>query len=176
MRFLPDDGRPRPVAVTSSTWGDLVVASGGRAQESEAGFSVGSVDAPEGEAGDELIDNTFFRRRDGAWYDAGSLARVTLHELTHDHYRVGAVGAWNTLGYYAVVVFTLRTSTHPAGDRPRATSEEFSWFLRARRTAPEHLGTIEEVREEHLAAQHPHCEHGPFAEERCARGTGRKAR
>jgi hypothetical protein len=162
MTYTTTDGRELPVAVASTWWGDLVVASGFRAQEGEDGFCVGEIDRPEGETGDPLIDHTFFRFSDGGWHDIESLAEVTLHETTHDFYRVGTVGPWNTFGYYAVAVFTLSASTHPAEDRPRATSEEFRWFCQARRTAPGFLDVLERARDQHLASEDRSCEHGPF--------------
>lgn len=166
MTYIMADGRSLPVAVASTWWGDLVVASGFRAQEGEDGFCVGEIDLDDVAAApavaDPLLDNTYFRYADGEWYDAASLADLTLHETTHDFYRVGTVGPWNTIGYYVVAVVTFSASTHSTEDRPRATSEEFAWFHLARSTAPEYLGVIEKARDEHLAGEHPHCEHGPF--------------
>ena len=168
MTFFADDGRSLPISVASTWWGDLVVASGFRAQEGEDGFCVGEIGAPDGEAAaalpDPLLDNTFFRYADGDWHDAASLAELTLHETTHVWYRTGTIGPWNTIGYYVVAVVTFSASTHSAEDRPRATSEEFAWFRLARTTATEYLHVIEQARDEHLAAERPHCEHGPFGE------------
>jgi hypothetical protein len=170
MTFVMADGQAMPIAVASTWWGDLVVASGFRAQEGEDGFCVGEIDVPAGpgdgaaagETADPLLDHTFFRYGDGRWHDAASLAEVTLHETTHDLYRTGTVGPWNTLGYYVVAAVTFGASADWAENRPRATSEEFAWFCFARNSAPEHVGSIERVRDEHLAAEHEHCEHGPF--------------
>ena len=87
---------------------------------------------------------------------------MSLHETTHVVYREGTIGAWNTFVYYLVAVFTLSSKNHPAEDRPHATSEEFAWFTVARGTDPAYLHVIEKVRDEHLAREHAHCEHGPF--------------
>ncbi len=170
MRFTSDGGCRWPLTVWSTTWGDLAVATGARAQECDGGFRVGSIDTPEGEAADPLLDNTFFSFEDGSWHDAESLARVTLHEATHVLSRTGTVGAWNTLAYYVVAVVTLSSAHHPAEDRPRATSEEFAWFALPRTTDPEYLDTLEAVRDEHMASPHDHCEHGPFPEPPCGDG------
>lgn len=165
MAFTTDAGCAWPVAVRSTTWGDLVVATGFRAQESEDGFCVGGTGAQEGEAADPLLDNTFFRQGDGSWYGAAALAELTLHETTHEVYGAGTVGPWNTVWYYAVAAATLRSSTHPAEDRPRATSAEFAWFRLAR--DPQFAEYVDAIRSEHLATPHAHCEHGPFPEPPC---------
>jgi len=166
MLFTSESGGRWPIEVCASGWGDLVVATGFRAQEGQDGFCVGAIERQEGERQDGLLDNTFFRFRDGEWHDSASLAELTLHETTHVVYRTGTIGPWNTIGYYVVAAVTFSAAHHPAEDRPRATSEEFAWFCVARSTAPEYLSVIESVRDEHLARAHEHCEHGPFPEAR----------
>jgi len=162
MRFHSAAGRSWAIGVYASGWGDLVVATGFRAQESRDGFCVGAIERVPGVALDGQLDQTFFRARDGSWQDSFSLAEVTLHETTHVVYRAGTIGPWNTIGYYLVAVATLSASHHPAEDRPRATSEEFAWFAAARSSDPEYRHVIERVRDEHIAQAHEHCEHGPF--------------
>jgi hypothetical protein len=137
MSFQSEAGRRWTVEVCSSSWGDLVVNSGFRAQEGEDGFCVGSIDHGQIEHADALLDNTFFRYSDGDWHDSDSLAEVTLHETTHVVYRAGTIGPWNTIHYYLVAIFTLSSVHHPAEDRPRATSGEFVRFLIAREAPPE---------------------------------------
>jgi hypothetical protein len=166
MSFASVAGSRWPITVYASTWGDLVVATGFRAQEGQRGFCVGATGLRAGEARDGLLDNSFFRQSDGEWHDSASLAELVLHETTHVVYRTGTIGPWNTLGYYLVALATFSAAHHPAEDRPRATSEEFAWFLVERQTAPEYRHVIAGVRDEHLAAKHAHCEHGPFPEPR----------
>jgi hypothetical protein len=167
LAYVTVAGCTWPIAVLSTTWGDLVVATGFRAQEDADGFVVGEVDPRADESPDPLLDNTFFRFTDGGWHGAHSLAEVTLHETTHVVYRHGTVGAWGTLAYYAVAAVTFSGVDHPSEDRPRATSEEYGWFRAALGSAEEHRDVIEHVRDEHLAAEHEHCEHGPFPEPAC---------
>jgi len=166
MRFRSAAGRSWPIGVHSTGWGDLVVATGFRAQEARDGFCVGAIERNPEETLDGQLDQTFFRARDGEWQDSFSLAEVTLHETTHVVYRAGTIGPWNTIGYYAVAVATLSAANHPAEDRPHATSEEFAWFAAARSSEPEYRRVIEGVRDEHLAVAHEHCAHGPFPEPR----------
>jgi len=167
LAYATDAGCTRPIAVLSTTWGDLVVAAGFRAQEDAVGFVVGEVEPREGEAPDPLLDNTFFRFTDGDWHSAHSLAELTLHETTHVVYRHGTVGAWGTLAYYVVAAFTFSGVDHPSEDRPRATSEEYGWFRAALGSPEEYRHVIEGVRDAHLAAEREHCEHGPFPEPEC---------
>lgn len=167
MRYTTDAGCTWHIAVLSTTWGDLVVATGFRAQEDADGFVVGSVDPASGEAPDALLDNTFFRWSNGEWHGAHSLAELILHETTHVVFRDGTVGAFNTLGYYAVAVVTFSAADHPAEDRPRATSEEYAWFRVALDTPPEYQHLIAATRDEHLAVDQSNCEHGPFEEPEC---------
>ena len=167
LTYLTEAGCAWPIAVLSTTWGDLVVATGFRAQEDAEGFVVGEVDAQADEAPDALLDNTYFRFTDGDWHGAHSLAEVTLHETTHVVFRHGTVGAWGTLAYYVAFLFSWSGVHHPSEDRPRATSEEYGWYRAALGSAEEDRDLIECVRDEHLAAQHEHCEHGPFPEPEC---------
>jgi hypothetical protein len=162
MRFISVDGPRWSIDVCSSTWGDLVVSCGFRAQEGQDGFCVGSIDQGQIASADALLDNSFFRRGDGEWHDSASLAEVVLHETTHVVHRAGTIGPWNTLGYYLVAIATFSAANHPAENRPRATSEEFAWFCAARRSDPEYRSVIAGVRDEHLARPREHCEHGPF--------------
>lgn len=157
-------GREWPIEVRSTGWGDLVVAWGFRAQEGERGFCVGGFRRREGDRHDVLLDNSFFRDESGAWHDSASLADVTLHETAHVVHRAGTIGFWNTIGYYAVAVATLRGADHPAEDRPNATSEEFSWFWSAKQGDAQRRAHLETFTATHLGSRHPHCEHGPFPE------------
>jgi len=77
------------------------------------------------------------------------------------------VGAWNTLTCYVIAAVTFSGAKHPAEDQPHATSEGYAWFRVARGTAAEYRFVIEQVRDEHLAQAHEHCEHGPFPEPEC---------
>jgi len=167
LAYVGDAGCTWPIAVRHSTWGDLVVATGFRAQEDARGFVVGAVDPPHCGPADPLLDNTFFRWTDGAWHEPHALAELLLHETTHVVYRHGTVGAWNTLAYYAVAVATLGAADHPVERRPRASSEEFTLFRLARDAPEEYRHVYAEQFELHLAQAQAHCRHGPFAAPEC---------
>ncbi|MBK7644762.1 MAG: hypothetical protein IPJ19_17255 [Planctomycetes bacterium] len=142
MTFTSASGQTWPIQVCATTWGDLVVAIGFRAQEGQCGFCVGATQLQPGEARDGLLDNTFFRHPQGFWEDAASLAEVTLHETTHVVLREGTIGPWNTLGYYLVLLTCWSGVEHPAERLPYATSAEFERFLAERAHGPAGAGLL----------------------------------
>lgn len=164
MTYRNEAGRSWPIEVCSTSWGDLVVTWGFVAQEGQRGFSVGNSRRFRDALPDPEIDNTFFRHPNGFWLDSEAIAELTLHETTHVVFRKGTVGFWNTLVYYVVAVTTFRGVDHPAEDRPHATSEEFAWFHSAKLSGDSARQRLLQAFEEHVAAKHAHCEHGPFAD------------
>lgn len=161
VQFVTERGT-WPIGVESTTWGDVVVATDFWAQEDESGFVVGAIDPPAGADPDPLVDHSFFRWKGDRWLAPVSIAELTLHETTHVVWRDGTVGPWATIVYYVVAAATLRASTHPAEDRPNATSEEFAWFLRARDPDSPEARAVAREAAEHVTSPRDHCLHGPF--------------
>ncbi|MGK0220291.1 MAG: hypothetical protein ACI9HE_003802 [Planctomycetota bacterium] len=144
-----------PIRIRNSIAGELVLAVGFRAQERDDGFVVGSR-PPDRYA---AIDNSMFRLPDGSFHDADGVADLLLHETAHTFHGKGTVGYWNTLCYYAEVVFTWRTVNHSAEHLPNATSREYAIHraiiaARAAQNAPR-LGWLEKLFEEHAQAMAP---------------------
>ena len=116
----------------------------------------------------DVLDNSFFLENSGGPRKAEDMAKLILHETTHDVYRVGTVGFWPSVAYYLEAVFLFRTSTHSAENRPYATTEEFMWWYQAREERMKDGPGMEELINEEFQAhlRHPgeNCEHGPFPE------------
>lgn len=165
-RFVTPGGA-WPVEIRCTGWGDLVVGTGFAAQEATFGFVVG-VREPEGRDAEPAFDNSFILGPDLKLHDAIRMAELLLHETTHDVYRVGAVGFWPSVVYYLECVVLFRSSTNSAENRPRATSEEFGYFLMAREAREKRDEAMEKLVvgsfEDHVSDPERHCEHGPFAE------------
>jgi hypothetical protein len=160
MSFVTPHGT-WPIAVHCNGWGDVCVATGFAAQEREYGFVVGEV-PPER---DRAVDNSLFATGSGWRKPADSVARLILHETTHVVWRHGTVGFWNGVAYYLEAIFLFRYADHSDERRPNATDEEFTWWYLERdfaRHGEVALSALHEVRDEHLAAEHDGCRHGPF--------------
>lgn len=118
--FVTPDKR-WPIRIRNSFAGDLVVWSGFRAQERDDGFVVGSRTPDEFKS----IDHSMFRLSDGAWQSVESVARLILHETAHTINGEGTVGYWNTVKYYAEVLFLWRTHNHSDERIPKAVGFEY---------------------------------------------------
>jgi hypothetical protein len=162
MRFVTADGW-WPLGVRCTTWGGVVNAIGGQAQATTSGFLTGRR-GPADRDPDPALDNSFFRAKNGAMLEAEDLARMFLHELAHILYRKGTIGFLPSVAYFLEAVFLLRSSTHSAEDRPRATSEEFTYFRFATTMSEPERSIAARQFEEHFATGSPICEHGPFEE------------
>jgi len=152
------DGVVRPHHIRCSTWGDIVLFFGGKAQAVKDGIYVG---ARTGER-NRVIDNSLFFRGDGSLRTPKSLAVSILHETAHIVHRCGSIGVWNTLLYGLEAVFLLRAASHSAERRPRATSSEFlyyHWWMHPGRVGREYV--LEEF-EKSLKRNDRMVEHGPY--------------
>ncbi len=110
-----------PIRIRKSTSGDLVIWFGFRAQERDDGFVVGSYPPDRFEE----IDNSMFRQPDGSWASIDSVASLILHETAHTINGEGTVGYWNTVKYYAEVIFLFRTVNHSDERIPQAVDLEY---------------------------------------------------
>jgi hypothetical protein len=148
-----------PVHVRYDVIGQVCVKLGFAAQERTDGFAVGKVPPHRS----TVIDNSFFRSRDGKEQPPHVIAGLILHEATHQILRDGTVDVPKSVAYYAEAVFLLRSRTLTAERRPYATSEEFDRFLKSYGTDAETQARMLREFEEHLA-QGPTkwCRHGPF--------------
>lgn len=155
MVFWSDDGT-YPIRVESTTWGDLTVWSGFRAQERSFGFVVGSRPPDE----EPLLDHSLFRVKEGSWDSPKYIAELILHETSHVVHREGTIGFWNAVAYYLEAVFLFRARTHSAENRPRATSEEFLYFFLSRERDGKNAAIAWKVFQGHIGTEHDHCEHG----------------
>jgi hypothetical protein len=159
MTFVTERGR-LPMEVWWTPWGDVTLWTGGAAQEASYGFVVGRRNI-EGRTSNRVLDNSFFRGKSGDWHAPSDIAKMILHETTHVVHGVGAFGFWSSISYYLELVFLFRSSTSSHERAPRATSEEFMWFLLLRGEASEDVRKVYEMTvQEHLEKGGPNCEHG----------------
>jgi hypothetical protein len=124
MEFVSRD-RIQPVRVRCTRFGDLTVWCGFDAQERSDGFVVGRVKPKRS----RVLDNSFFKSRNGTPSSSLTMASLTLHELTHSWCRVGTVSFRKSVAYYAECVFLFRYSNHSMERLANKTSGEFANFV-----------------------------------------------
>jgi hypothetical protein len=115
-----------PIRVRCTMWGDWLIPFKMAAQERSDGFVVGSVPPKES----RLLDNSFFKYRDGGAVSSAGMAVLILHELTHSYYHAGTVDFFHSVSYYVEAIFLLRYRNHSQELRAYQTSHEFVVFIR----------------------------------------------
>ena len=117
-----------PLEIRCTDWGDVVLSFGFQAQEGEGGFTVGEVE-PER---DRLIDNSLLRDGNGWELGSDTVADLILHETTHVVSDEGAIGFWQSAGYYVETVFLFRYDrSHSDERRAYSTNEEYHAFIQS---------------------------------------------
>lgn len=114
-----------PIRIRCTTFGDLLIPFKMSAQERSDGFVVGLIPPKES----RILDNSFFKYDNGRPASSANMASVILHELTHSYYRLGTVGFFQTISYYAEAIFLLRYRKHSQELLPYQTSDEFRVFI-----------------------------------------------
>lgn len=123
MTFVTDTAR-LPMRVRCTTFGDWLIPFRMAAQERSDGFVVGRVPPRQS----RILDNSFFKYSCGETQSSVSMAGTILHELTHSYYKLGTVGFFQGVSYYAEAILLLRYRTHSKEMLPFRTSAEFRRF------------------------------------------------
>jgi len=124
MEFVTDSIH-LPIQIRCTSWGDVLIPFKMIAQERSDGFVVGLVPPKQS----RLLDNSFFKQRNGQLLGNGGMAQLILHELTHSYFRLGTVSFSRGLSYYAESIFLFRYKKHSQERLPYQTSAEFGKFI-----------------------------------------------
>lgn len=124
MEFVTDSVH-LPIRVRCTSWSDVLIPFKMIAQERSDGFVVGLVQPKQS----RLLDNSFFKQRNGKLLANAGMAQLILHELTHSYFRLGTVSFGRGISYYAESIFLFRYKNHSKERLPNQTSTEFGKFI-----------------------------------------------